>query len=99
MKAGSFKVLIGRQNIGEARSGRAGVGASWWPGPRRGCCKIYDDRTHMSVLEPDSPLVADLEQWTKGRFAMHQHPATAPDTGAGILTAWVRGQSARDQCA
>ncbi|WP_232821766.1 lipase family protein [Desertihabitans aurantiacus] len=29
----------------------------------------YPDRSHMGVLEPDSPLNADLEQWTLDRFA------------------------------
>lgn len=29
----------------------------------------YEGRTHMGVLEPDSPLNADLEQWTKDRLA------------------------------
>ena len=29
----------------------------------------YPDRSHMGVLEPDSPLNADLEQWTKDRLA------------------------------
>ena len=29
----------------------------------------YAGRNHMGVLEPDSPLNADLEQWTKDRLA------------------------------
>ncbi|WP_241176064.1 lipase family protein [Modestobacter sp. KNN46-3] len=29
----------------------------------------YPDRSHMGVLEPDSPLNADLEQWTRERLA------------------------------
>ncbi|WP_369138756.1 lipase family protein [Modestobacter versicolor] len=29
----------------------------------------YADRSHMGVLEPDSPLNADLEQWTGDRLA------------------------------
>jgi hypothetical protein len=38
--------------------------------------KTYDDRTHMSVLEPDSPLTADLEHWTQDRFAGAPAPST-----------------------
>ncbi|SDE62125.1 Uncharacterized membrane protein HdeD, DUF308 family [Blastococcus fimeti] len=38
----------------------------------------YPDRTHMGVLEPDSPLNADLEQWTQDRFAGLPQANTCP---------------------
>ena len=38
--------------------------------------KRYPVRNHMGVLAPDSPLNADLEQWTKDRLAGR----SAPDT-------------------
>ena len=36
----------------------------------------YDGRTHMSVLEPDSPLTADLERWTEDRLTGRTAAAT-----------------------
>jgi uncharacterized membrane protein HdeD (DUF308 family)/acetyl esterase/lipase len=38
----------------------------------------YPDRTHMGVLEPDSPLNADLEQWTEDRLAGLPQANTCP---------------------
>lgn len=38
----------------------------------------YADRSHMGVLEPDSPLNADLEQWTKDRLAGLPQESSCP---------------------
>ena len=38
----------------------------------------YADRTHMGVLEQDSPLTADLEQWTEDRLAGLPQENTCP---------------------
>lgn len=38
----------------------------------------YQNRGHLSILTPDSPLNADLEQWTKDRFAGLPSANTCP---------------------
>ena len=38
----------------------------------------YEGRNHMGVLEPDSPLNADLEQWTQDRLAAVPQENTCP---------------------
>jgi pimeloyl-ACP methyl ester carboxylesterase len=38
----------------------------------------YPGRSHMGVLEPDSPLNADLEQWTQDRLAGLPQATTCP---------------------
>lgn len=40
--------------------------------------ETYEGGTHMSVLEPDSPLDADLEQWTQDRLAGLPQEDTCP---------------------
>ncbi|WP_258723458.1 lipase family protein [Cellulomonas sp. NS3] len=43
----------------------------------------YAGRTHMSVLEPDSPLTAELERWTLDRLAGRAQESTCPPSGDG----------------
>ncbi len=38
----------------------------------------YPGRTHMGILQPDSPLVGDLERWTQDRFAGRPETSTCP---------------------
>lgn len=38
--------------------------------------KSYEDRSHMSVLEPSSPLMQDLMNWSKDRFAHAEQNST-----------------------
>ena len=50
----------------------------------------YEGRSHMGVLEPDSPLNADLERWTQERFAGLPRRTPARDTTDRAVTAAAR---------